>query len=135
MSISYHRYRPFSSLNSLQFVYEHIYKIQYEIALSIGTEPSDFGVLGKRPSIASHPRSLGQLQVASSRNRTCAVTGGTSDDTAAILDAFNSCNNGGQAILDKDTTYTIGTALDLRFLQHVDWGMYCILKIFRIILS
>ncbi|KAI0476390.1 polygalacturonase [Xylariaceae sp. FL0804] len=40
------------------------------------------------------------------------------DDAAAILQAFRDCNHGGTVVLDGD--YTIGTALDLTFLEAVD---------------
>ncbi|OHF03443.1 polygalacturonase [Colletotrichum orchidophilum] len=54
------------------------------------------------------------------RTKTCAVKPGTngSDDAAAILQAFKSCNNGGTIVLDA--SYTICSPLDLTFLNAVD---------------
>ncbi|KAE8146771.1 putative exopolygalacturonase X [Aspergillus avenaceus] len=56
------------------------------------------------------------------RNRTCHVTsaGDGTDDSPAILSALKECNNGGKVVFDEDTDYTIGTALDMTFLRHVD---------------
>ena len=58
------------------------------------------------------------------RTKTCVVPtfGNGTDDSAAILKAFHTCNSGGSVVLSANKTYTIGTALDLTFLQHVDWG-------------
>jgi len=47
----------------------------------------------------------------------CGVTGGTSDDSAAIKAALDSCNNGGTVVLDK--TYTIGSLLQTTNLSNV----------------
>lgn len=47
----------------------------------------------------------------------CGVTGGTSDDSAAIKAALASCNNGGTVVLDK--TYTIGSLLQTTDLSNV----------------
>jgi hypothetical protein len=84
------------------------------------------GVPGKRPQINVHPKSLGHHLPGDSPGRTkvCSVKGGTSDDSTAILKAFQNCNNGGHVIFNTGTTYTVGKPLDLRFLKHVDWGMY-----------
>lgn len=46
------------------------------------------------------------------------------DDSNFILSALHKCNYGGHVVFSKDTTYTIGTALDLTFLEHVDLGAY-----------
>ncbi|KAF7966000.1 hypothetical protein HWV62_40503 [Athelia sp. TMB] len=57
------------------------------------------------------------------RTKTCVVPafGNGTDDSAAILKAFHTCNSGGSVVLSANKTYTIGTALDLTFLRHVDW--------------
>lgn len=76
-------------------------------AVSIGPQPA------YRPMPASP-----------ARNKTCVVpaAGDGSDDGPAILEAFKSCSPGGSVVMSANTTYTIGTALDLTFLEHVDWG-------------
>lgn len=78
----------------------------------------------KRPVIEVSPKHLDTaLPVYSpARNRSCTVIGGTQDDSAALLAALESCNNGGRVLLSSGVTYTIGTALDLTFLEHVDIG-------------
>ncbi|KAL2007439.1 hypothetical protein VTN00DRAFT_8877 [Thermoascus crustaceus] len=56
------------------------------------------------------------------RTKVCHVPsrGDGSDDSAAILRALHRCNHGGKVIFDPDKHYTIGTALDLTFLKHID---------------
>ncbi|KAI1261522.1 polygalacturonase [Xylariaceae sp. FL1019] len=74
-----------------------------------------------RPDVQPSPHNTGRSRpVSQPRANECTVTalGEGADDSAAILEAFNSCNNGGTVILDGD--YTIGTALDLTFLESVD---------------
>ena len=39
------------------------------------------------------------------------------------MDALHSCNNGGHVVFKEGVKYTIGTALDLTFLNHIDIGM------------
>lgn len=38
------------------------------------------------------------------------------------MDALHSCNNGGHVVFKEGIKYTIGTALDLTFLNHIDIG-------------
>ncbi|KAJ5092483.1 hypothetical protein NUU61_007353 [Penicillium alfredii] len=56
------------------------------------------------------------------RARTCHVAshGHGRDDSASILSALKKCNHGGKVVFDAGKTYTIGKALDLTFLKHVD---------------
>ncbi|OKL62514.1 Exopolygalacturonase X-1 [Talaromyces atroroseus] len=56
----------------------------------------------------------------SSRSKVCKVDsyGDGRDDSDHILAALKKCNNGGRAVFDKQ--YTIGTALNLQFLKHID---------------
>lgn len=58
------------------------------------------------------------------RTKFCEVKthGNGSDDSAYILSAFNECNNGGHVLFSENTTYTIGTAMDWTFLEHIDIG-------------
>ncbi|KAJ5640728.1 hypothetical protein N7528_000353 [Penicillium herquei] len=56
------------------------------------------------------------------RTKTCHVStyGDERDDSKFILSALKECNNGGKVVFDADKFYTIGTALDMTFLKHVD---------------
>jgi galacturan 1,4-alpha-galacturonidase len=56
------------------------------------------------------------------RTKVCKVDshGDGRDDSDLILAALEKCNNGGRAVFDKQ--YTIGTALNLQFLKHIDIG-------------
>ncbi|OQD75603.1 hypothetical protein PENDEC_c006G03230 [Penicillium decumbens] len=62
------------------------------------------------------------LPASQARTKTCHVAnnGKGKDDSANILTALKKCNNGGKIVFDADKTYTIGTALDMTFLKHVD---------------
>ena len=85
------------------------------------TEANSGKIVLSRPNIEPLPHNSGRAKPYSpARNATCSVTaiGGGEDDASQILDAFTQCNNGGTVILDGD--YTIGTALDLTFLESVD---------------
>ncbi|KAJ5825355.1 hypothetical protein N7474_002493 [Penicillium riverlandense] len=64
-----------------------------------------------RPLPPSHPR-----------KRTCHVPchGDGRDDAENVLAALKECNNGGKVVFDADKEYTIGTALDMTFLKHID---------------
>ncbi|PNS13915.1 Endopolygalacturonase B [Sphaceloma murrayae] len=42
------------------------------------------------------------------------------DDTPAILSSIKACNNGGHVIFSANSTYLIGTAMDLTFLKDID---------------
>ncbi|KAH8601915.1 polygalacturonase [Bisporella sp. PMI_857] len=83
------------------------------------------GYVGKgliqRPNTKPWPHHCGRPQPTSPpRFKTCYVKakGNGTDDAPAILKAFHDCNNGGTVVLNLN--YTIGTALDLTFLNHVD---------------
>jgi galacturan 1,4-alpha-galacturonidase len=80
-----------------------------------------------RPTLSCHPKTPHQpLPSHQTRSKICYVSShddGT-DDSSYILSAVNSCNNGGHVVFKKDTQYSIGTALDLRFLRHIDLGMF-----------
>lgn len=60
------------------------------------------------------------------RNKVCYVKSyndSITDDSTYILDALHKCNNGGHVVFKEGVKYTIGTALDLTFLNHVDIGV------------
>jgi galacturan 1,4-alpha-galacturonidase len=61
------------------------------------------------------------MPVSAPRTKVCTVTkSGGNDDSSAILSALQQCNNGGKVVLSRGSRYTIGKALDLRFLNSVD---------------
>ena len=67
------------------------------------------------------------LPPSNDRLRTCHVrsNGDGTDDSSHIMSALFLCNNGGKVVFDADKTYTIGKALDMTFLRHVDLGKIC----------
>ena len=89
-------------------------------------------VEGKAPSASKYSRTeackphhpFRPLPVSQARTRTCHVSshGNGKDDSKNILKALHKCNNGGKVVFDEDKTYTVGTALDMTFLKHVDLG-------------
>ncbi|KAH6723051.1 pectin lyase fold/virulence factor [Leptodontidium sp. MPI-SDFR-AT-0119] len=75
-----------------------------------------------RPHSTPNPYSPGKSNPPSApRTKTCFVNalGGGADDGPSILAAAKACNHGGKVAL-LDPLYTIGTALDLKFLDRVD---------------
>jgi galacturan 1,4-alpha-galacturonidase len=83
-------------------------------------------VASKRPYHPAHPYHPKKPCPASpARTKTCSVKalGNGQDDSDNILKAIKKCNNGGHVIFPKDQKFTIGTALDLTFLNSIDLGM------------
>jgi galacturan 1,4-alpha-galacturonidase len=78
-----------------------------------------------RPDVQCHPKTPQKPHPAPPpRRKTCYVkshNNGT-DDSPAFLAALHECNNGGHVVLSEGVKYTIGTALDLTFLSHIDIG-------------
>ncbi|KAF2090013.1 glycoside hydrolase family 28 protein [Saccharata proteae CBS 121410] len=80
-----------------------------------------FAVL--HPSFSIGSKHLGKpLPQSIDRTRTCYVAASCNgtDDSTSFLQAIDSCNNGGQVVFSANKTYTIGTALDLTYLEHID---------------
>jgi hypothetical protein len=79
-----------------------------------------------RPSISYHPKQPSRPPPCPPpRSRVCYVQShndGITDDSKYILDALHDCNNGGHVVFKQGLKYTIGTALDLTFLNHIDIG-------------
>ncbi|KAH8793414.1 PGX, glycoside hydrolase family 28 protein [Hyaloscypha finlandica] len=77
-----------------------------------------------RPSISYHPHHPSKSPPSPPpRDRVCYVKShndSVTDDSKYILDALHDCNNGGHAVFAEGLKYTIGTALDLTFLNHID---------------
>lgn len=73
--------------------------------------------IGPKPAFKPMP-------VSTARDRECVVKGGTAEDSAAVLAAITSCNDGGKVVFSAGTTYTIGKALDLTKLNKVDLGKF-----------
>lgn len=79
----------------------------------------------KRPNTAIAPHHPGKpFPVSPERKKVCTVRarGGGKDDSKNILKTIEKCNNGGHVVFPKDQEFTIGTALDLTFLKHIDLG-------------
>ncbi len=62
-------------------------------------------------------RSVARLCVVNTHND------GVTDDSFSIMYALTVCNEGGHVLFLRDMTYTIGSAMDLTFLRHIDIGM------------
>jgi galacturan 1,4-alpha-galacturonidase len=81
----------------------------------------------KRPNYAVGPKSPAKpIPASPARTKTCTLTarGNGKDDSANILKNVKKCNNGGHVVFPKGQNFTIGTALDLTFLNHIDLGMH-----------
>ena len=73
------------------------------------------------PNIVIGPKkSFKPMPPSTPRTKTCEVKEGGRDDSPAILEAIKECNDGGKVIFKRGAKYTIGTALDLRNLRHID---------------
>jgi galacturan 1,4-alpha-galacturonidase len=80
--------------------------------------------LSPRPQIETSPKHQALAHAKSTpRWKTCVVESGAVDDAPAILRAAKLCNYGGVVVFPKGKKYTIGTALDLTFLKHVDFDI------------
>ncbi|KAK3341909.1 exopolygalacturonase [Lasiosphaeria hispida] len=58
-----------------------------------------------------------------STSRVCVVNthgDGVTDDAYSVLFALHECNDGGHVLFLRGETYTIGSAMDLTFLKHID---------------
>ncbi|KAK3309730.1 polygalacturonase precursor [Chaetomium strumarium] len=76
-----------------------------------------------RPDVQCHPKHPSKpIPSSPPRTKTCYVdsNGDGSDDSQNILKAIHKCNPGGHVVFSADTTYIIGTALDLTFLKNID---------------
>lgn len=79
-----------------------------------------------RPPITCHPKPPPKpLPIPPPRQKVCYVkthNDGVSDDSTYIMSALHECNDGGHVVFKQGYNYTIGTALDLTFLNHIDIG-------------
>jgi galacturan 1,4-alpha-galacturonidase len=77
-----------------------------------------------RPSVNCSPYQPRVKPFHPRRGRVCYVKSNNdgTDDSPAILKAVADCNNGGRVIFRQQNNYTIGTALDLTHLEHIDIG-------------
>lgn len=55
------------------------------------------------------------------------------DDAPAIREAFDKCGNNGKVVFQKDTTYSIQTALELHNLKNVQVDMLGTLEVIYIV--
>lgn len=77
-----------------------------------------------RPNVKPHPyhpKNPGP-SIGHRNGKQCIVQtyGDGSDDSTLVMTALKNCNNGGHVVFAPNTTYTVGTALDLTFLKHID---------------
>lgn len=87
----------------------------------------------KRPNHVVGPHHPSKpLPASPDRTKTCIIQahGNGTDDSANILKAIKECNNGGHVVFPKNQKFTIGTALDLRFLNHIDLGELLQLRLY-----
>jgi hypothetical protein len=97
-----------------------------EVLASAAVAAAASQFVSPRPCIIPSPKSP-RLPIPSppQRNRYCVVQthgDGVTDDSPHIMSAFHECNNGGHVIFSRGLNYTIGTAMDWTFLQHIDIG-------------
>ncbi|USP76283.1 polygalacturonase precursor [Curvularia clavata] len=81
------------------------------------------GIASNRPNHPVAPHQPSKCAAPSPpRTKTCMLKalGGGKDDAANILKAVKQCNNGGHVVFPKGQQFTIGTALDLTFLNSID---------------
>ncbi|ETS78459.1 putative exopolygalacturonase X [Pestalotiopsis fici W106-1] len=72
-----------------------------------------------RPNVQPYPHNTGRAAVVSPERETeCFVVPTGGDDSEVFLSALQECNGGGKVVLDSN--YTIGSVLDLTFLDSVD---------------
>lgn len=99
----------------------------YLAALAVAAGAAAKSCVSRRPSINPSPYEPRlPLPNPPRRHKVCVVeTHGdeTKDDSVFILSAFHECNNGGHVVFSRGSTYTIGTAMDWTFLNHIDIGM------------
>jgi galacturan 1,4-alpha-galacturonidase len=96
------------------------------LLLSLGLSLPVDGFTRHRTDAVTPKPPFRPLPASPSRSKTCHVktNGDGTDDSDYILSALKKCNNGGKVVFDEDKEYTIGTALDMTFLKHVDLGSY-----------
>ncbi|KAM0813002.1 putative exopolygalacturonase X [Seiridium cardinale] len=72
-----------------------------------------------RPNVQAYPYNSGRTAILSAERATeCFVVPTGGDDSEVFLAALQECNNGGKVVLDSN--YTIGSVLDLTFLNSID---------------
>jgi galacturan 1,4-alpha-galacturonidase len=101
--------------------------LQASVALSTPLDERSVQVAASKrphhPAYPYHPKKA--FPASPARTKTCSLKalGNGKDDSANILKAIKKCNNGGHVVFPKDQKFTIGTALDLTFLNSIDLGM------------
>ncbi|OLN81756.1 Exopolygalacturonase A 2 [Colletotrichum chlorophyti] len=77
------------------------------------------------PNLSAYPKAPAgfQLPDGPNRDKVCVVRPGPDDAGPAILAAAKDCNNGGTVYLPAGN-YTVATALDLTFLDHIDFAIF-----------
>ncbi|GIK06279.1 hypothetical protein Aspvir_001926 [Aspergillus viridinutans] len=102
----------------MKFSYSFIQAVSLLLSLS----PSAEGLSRSRNDACKPNHPFQPLPPSQPRTKTCHVAsnGYGMDDSKNILQALHKCNNGGKVVFDADKVYTVGTALDMTFLKHVD---------------
>ncbi|KAE8351579.1 putative exopolygalacturonase X [Aspergillus coremiiformis] len=92
------------------------------LLLSLGLSLPVEGITRARNQAVAPKPPFRPLPDSPPRTKTCHVKANKNgkDDAPNILSALKECNNGGHVIFDKDTEYTVATAMDMTFLNHVD---------------
>ncbi|KAL4927563.1 putative extracellular exo-polygalacturonase [Aspergillus undulatus] len=90
--------------------------------LSLGLTDSVEGFSRSRNDVVRPKPPFRPLPTSHPRKKVCHVQsyGDGSDDSEFILSAIKECNHGGKVVFNEGEEYTIGTALDLTFLKHID---------------
>ena len=100
------------------------------VLVSFTTAATTTRKLSTRPTLVASPHAPALAHFNSpKRTKVCYVTarGSGLDDSAALLSAAKSCNNGGTVAL-TDSLYTIGKPLDLTFLKAIDFDIQGTIK-------
>lgn len=106
------------------------------LGISSAIEPSPAASLSQNPNVLHRRQRAGgavrigpkppfrPMPVSTPRTRECVVksSGGSTDDSANILDAVKACNDGGRVVFSKSAKYLVGKAMDLSKLRHIDLG-------------
>jgi galacturan 1,4-alpha-galacturonidase len=105
------------------------YSFVQGVSLLLSLSPSAEGFTRSRNDACKPNHPFHPLPPSQPRTKTCHVVsnGRGRDDSKNIMQALHKCNNGGKVVFDADKVYTVGTALDMTFLKHIDLGKnpYC----------
>lgn len=100
------------------------YSFVQVVTLLLSLSPSVEGFTRSRNDACKPNHPFRPLPPSQPRTKTCHVVsnGHGKDDSKNIMKALHKCNNGGKVVFDANKVYTVGTALDMTFLKHIDLG-------------